>query len=184
MVAVQMTTTEGRTAVRASVLVVAHVTAISDELLAALRERAEQGRARFTLLVPAQVAGREGREAARERLEAALERMRDAGLEAEGRVGPPDPAAAVHGIWDPGKFDEVVVSTLPTGASKWLRIDLPARVERLTGVPVTHVVASEPKEPPRGTSAPEEGELGILSPLAPLTWGKPAAEEDEPRSRR
>ena len=177
-----MAATERSTTVHANVLVVAHITAISDELLGALRRRAEEGPARFTLLVPAQVAGREGREAARERLEAALERMRGAGLDADGQVGPPDPTAAVHAIWDPARFDEVVVSTLPTGASKWLRIDLPHRVERLTGVPVTHVVAEEPKQPPPGTRPPEHGEYGILSPLAPLTWGGPGEEESGRRS--
>ena len=45
-------------------------------------------------------------------------------------------------VWDPAKFDEIVVSTLPTGTSKWLQIDLPHRVERITGMPVEHVVAS------------------------------------------
>ena len=165
---------------KASVLVVAHITAVSDELLDALVGRAEEGPARFTLLVPAKSAGRDGREAARQALEAGLERIRGAGLEVEGKVGPPDPVAAVHGVCDPGSFDEVVVSTLPTGASKWLQIDLPHRVERITGVPVTHVVASEPREPPAGSPAPEEERLGVLSPLAPLTWAKPGSAEEEP----
>ena len=156
----------------ASALVVAHITALSDELLSALQARAEAGPVAFTLLVPAKSAGREGREAARERLDEALEHLRDAGLQAEGRVGPPDPVAAVNGIWDPGRFDEIIVSTLPTGASKWLQIDLPHRVERLTGAPVTHVVASESRESPPGVPAPEQERLGILSPLAPLTWGR------------
>ena len=131
-----------------SALVVANVTAVSDELLSALVERAEQEDIRFTLVVPAQSSGGEGRQAAYERLEEALQRMRDAGLEAEGRVGPPDPAAAVSGIWDPERFDEIIVSTLPVGASKWLGIDLPARVEHITGRAVTHVMASDPAAGP------------------------------------
>ena len=36
-----------------------------------------------------------------------------------------------------------IVSTLPSHLSRWLRLDLPHRVERATGLPVTHVVASE-----------------------------------------
>ncbi len=174
-------------ALKASVLVVAHITAVSDELLDALRARAEQGPVKFTVLVPAGAAGRAGREAARERLDAALERMRGVGLEVEGRVGPPDPATAVHQAWDPASFDEVVVSTLPTGSSKWLQVDLPHRVERMTGAPVTHVVASEPRKPPPvGQPPPPEEKLGVLAPFAPLTWAQPGSEEEEPgrRSRR
>jgi hypothetical protein len=54
--------------------------------------------------------------------------------------------AAVKEAWDPSRFDEVIVSTLPTGASKWLQIDLPHRVERFTGAPVRHVVGTAAKQ--------------------------------------
>jgi hypothetical protein len=43
------------------------------------------------------------------------------------------------------EFDEIIVSTLPKHVSKWLKLDLPHRVERATGKPVTHVVASSVK---------------------------------------
>src|ERR671935_81940 len=65
-----------------SLLVVANVTAGSDELIEALRSRSEEGACRFTLVMPA--SGAE----ARTRLDEALERMREGGLEnVEGRVG-------------------------------------------------------------------------------------------------
>ena len=51
--------------------------------------------------------------------------------------------AAAHQAWDPAKYDEIVVCTLPTGASKWLQVDLPHRLQKLTDAPVTHVVAHE-----------------------------------------
>ena len=53
-----------------------------------------------------------------------------------------NPLTAINETWDPSKYDALVVSTLPTGASKWLQIDLPHRAERITGVPVEHVVGN------------------------------------------
>ena len=157
----------------ASVLVVANVTADSDELVGALRERAERGPTRFTLLVPATGGSRGGRDAATARLEAALERLREEGLEVEGQIGDPDPLVAVQEAWDPTSYDDIVVATLPTHASKWLLVDLPHRVERLTGVHVTHVVAEEKKPPPAASPAPPQESYGVLSPLAPLWKGSP-----------
>ena len=54
-------------------------------------------------------------------------------------------------IWDPMKFDEIIVSTLPTGSSRWMGLDLPHRLEKLTSVPVRHVVSKPPRaEAPTG----------------------------------
>ena len=143
-----------------SVLVVANVTAGSDELLGALRERATQGACRFTLLVPAHGEG------ARERLDTALDGMRAAELEnVSGALGDPDPIVAVMEAWDPMKFDEILVSTLPTGSSRWLEANLPRRLEKLTSAPVRHVI-STPKVEPHTSPAPKHESHGVLSPLA------------------
>jgi hypothetical protein len=142
------------------VLVVANVTATSDELIAALRERSERGACSFTLLMP-----REGT-SARERLDEALAAWRAAGLEqVEGRIGDPDPVVAAMEAWDPMHFDEIVVSTLPTGSSRWLGVDLPRRLQKLTSVPVLHVV-SQPRAEPHWERAPAHETYGVLSPLA------------------
>ena len=133
---------------KSSVLIVANQTADSPELIEALRERASQSDAEFTLLLP-RLPGVETD--ARGRLDEIVSGWREAGLEASGEVGDSDPVVAVKEAWDPGRFDEVVISTLATGASKWLPIDLPHRVERMTGVTVRHVVgtaAEEPKDEP------------------------------------
>jgi hypothetical protein len=147
-----------------SLLVVANVTAGSDELLEALRSRAEEGACRFTLVMPA--SGAE----ARTRLAEALERMREGGLDnVEGRVGDPDPIVAVMDQWDPMKFDEIIVSTLPTGSSRWLGLDLPHRLEKLTSVPVRHVVSKPPPaEAPTGPPPERPQKMGVLAALGAL----------------
>ena len=155
------------------ILVVANVTADSAELIAALSERAARAHCSFTLLVPAPAGGRAGREAAELRLDAALAAMRSAGLDVEGRVGDQDAIAAVHDAWDPTQYDEVIVSTLPTGTSRWLQVDLPHRIERLTGVRVTHVV-SHPEPPARRVEHVEPPERqGVLAPLTAITGRRP-----------
>ncbi len=128
------------------VLVVASRTADSDELYAALLERHGQGAIGVTLLAPAtwEVGDTHGgRESGLRRINRARARLREAGIDVEGIVGDADPLAAVEAVWDPDRFDEVIVATLPAQLSHWLRLDLPRRVERLTGRPVRHVVAHE-----------------------------------------
>ncbi len=134
---------------------VANRTAASDELLQALRERAEEGPAHFTLVAPATPRGRswilgpdrgqleEAQREAQAHMDAALKRFSDAGLEAEGQVGDPDPVAAAGDAANIEVFDEVVISTLPHHMSKWLKVDVPHRVGRVTGLPCSHVHASD-----------------------------------------
>jgi len=142
------------------VLVVANVTATSDELLATLRERSGRGPSRFTLVVP------RGGPDAEKRLAEALEAMRASGLErVGGRVGDRDPVVAAMEMWDPLRYDEIVVSTLPTGTSRWLGLDLPRRLGKLTGVPVHHVVSQPPADVHWERPAERE-RYGVLSPLA------------------
>src|SRR2546428_10716368 len=111
-----------------NILAVANRTVDSPELIGALQARGLRGPAAFTILVPSAPSDRA---AARVGLEAAIERLCDAGLDARGALGDADPIVAVEETWNPAEFDEVIVSTLPTQASKWLRIDLPHRLARL-----------------------------------------------------
>ena len=133
----------------AKVLVVANRTAECEELQQALKERAEKGDdVEFTLVVPsahgfAKAANSDlGVETAERHVHKALEQFRAAGLKVEGRLGDPDPIAAVQDAANAGSYDELIISTLPTHLSKWLRIDLPRKAAHATGLPVTHVVGS------------------------------------------
>ena len=128
------------------VLVVANRTADSDELLAALLDLHARRAISVTMLAPASWEVSDphgGRESARRRLRTAAQRLRGSGVEIECVIGDADPIVAVGTIWKPERFDEVMVSTLPEHVSRWLRLDLPRRVRRLTARPVRHVVAQE-----------------------------------------
>ena len=127
------------------VLVVANRTAGSDELIDALARRAEKGSVSCTLLMPT---GPGGREAARARLDEALERMRVAGIDAEGSMGvDSNPIFCIGEIWDPAQYDEIVISTFASGVSHWMKVDLPQRVAKLTNAPVEHVVSAPDRRP-------------------------------------
>jgi hypothetical protein len=59
-------------------------------------------------------------------------------------TGTADPMMAFEQEWSRGYYDEIIVCTLPTHLSKWLRIDFPRRVTHAAViVSVTHVVAAE-----------------------------------------
>jgi hypothetical protein len=129
-----------------NVLVVANRTAGSDELIAALERRAKSGPVQCTLLMPA---SHGDRSEAYERLEEALIRMHRAGIDVEGRLGvDANPIFCIGEVWDPAHYDEIIISTLPTGLSHWLKVDLPQRVAKLTAAPVEHIVS----EPARATA--------------------------------
>jgi nucleotide-binding universal stress UspA family protein len=134
----------------ARVLVVAHKTAATPALIAAVKERAVAGPATFTLLVPRaahglhKVVDAEDQEAseAEEVLALAVPLLEEAaGTHVDGLVGDPNPLDAVQDAVNLHGFDEIIVSTLPAKVSRWLRLDLPHKLEGL-GLPVTTVTAN------------------------------------------
>jgi hypothetical protein len=128
------------------VLIVAHRTAATPPLLDQVRTRAAQGACRFTLLVPRPLWDPDTEESSIT-LELAIPLLEEvAGGRVEGLVGDSDPFHAVSGALASGRYDEVIISTLPARVSHWLHIDLPARVQRL-GFPVTVVTARKADRP-------------------------------------
>jgi hypothetical protein len=133
----------------ARVLVVANKTAASPGLLEAVRERAARGPAEFTLLVPNPAHGLhkvvdpedQSHSEAEAVVEFALPLLEEAaGKPCDSIIGVPEPLAAVQDAVNLHGFDEIIVSTLPTRVSKWLKLDLPHKLEGL-GLPVTTVTA-------------------------------------------
>jgi hypothetical protein len=76
------------------------------------------------------------------RVEHELDRLRRLGADAQGEVVDHDPVARVRELLGGSDFDAVLVCTLPTRLSRWLRVDLPGRLARATAVPVLHVPGS------------------------------------------
>jgi hypothetical protein len=134
-------------------LVVANRTVDSPELLNALRLRAEDGPLHVTMLAPSTYAERAQ---AQRRLERAGATLEAAGIQAEAMLGDADPIVAVQEAWNPGRYDEVVVSTLAAGASQWLQIDLPHRVAKLTDCQVRHVAVQVRRPAPSRPQPPPE----------------------------
>ncbi|MGH3007559.1 MAG: hypothetical protein ACRDOS_16930 [Gaiellaceae bacterium] len=118
---------------RAHVLVLANQTVLGEPLLRALAERARSSPAEFTLVAPADVEGAEGR------LQEALARLSEAGIEATGHIGDPDPVTAALNAVHDEPVDEIVVSTLPRATSGWLRRGVVERIVEGTKVPVRHI---------------------------------------------
>jgi GABA permease len=145
-----------------SVLLVANKTLGSGEVSEYVRSRMAKDECQFTLLVPAtprwnsepasRLAGGLARgseavgssqdsddnyEFARSRLQYGLEVLRGLGATVDGDIGDPDPAKAIHEVLGRKRFDEVALSQLPKGVSRWLRLDIPHQIERKYQIPVT-----------------------------------------------
>ena len=131
-------------------LIVANQTLSGPDLAAEVLTRHAAGGYEFHVLVPATHAHEgsvwtEGQAIAHagSALADALERLRAEGIDATGEVGDENPVLAVVDVFQRRVIDEIIVSTLPPGASRWLKLDLPHRLARRFGVPVTHVVATQ-----------------------------------------
>jgi hypothetical protein len=129
-------------------LAVANRTASGDELLEALKAKAQaqgegdHGRL-FLVVVPQEGGDGHASRRARTRLKLVLDRMHGAGLFAAGMIGDPDPYTAIVNALQYFRVDDIVISTFPETKSGWLRADLIERVRRTTGKPVEHIVQQD-----------------------------------------
>jgi hypothetical protein len=134
----------------ARVLVVANRTAATPALLDAVRERAARGACTFTLLVPHTSASGlhrlvdpedQGQSEAEATVELAVPLLEEAaGTHVESLIGDAEPLAAIQDALNLHGFDELIISTLPSRVSRWMKLDLPSKAAGL-GLPVTTVTA-------------------------------------------
>ncbi len=130
-------------------LIVGNQTLASQSLADLIGARLANGPIRAYVVVPLErvgnrlTASEETTHAAAEaRLAELLARLRDLGSEADGEIGDPDPVQAVRDAMREQPIDEVIVSTLPKGLSRWLGEDVPSRLRVAVSVPIT--VVSQP----------------------------------------
>ena len=134
---------------RRKILVVANETLRGDELLEAVRRRAQGADALVEVIAPVNVP-RSGyvvyddtrRAAAGRRLERTLQQLREAGIAADGHVVDQEPLTAVRDAIAMEEPDELVVSTHPDSKSGWRRRNLIDEIRKAAGQrPVEHVVS-------------------------------------------
>jgi nucleotide-binding universal stress UspA family protein len=126
-----------------SALIVANQTLPSQALADAIAERILAGVTSFYVVVPATPIGKgltwdeeATRQEARQRLSQFLTHLVEQSVEADGEVGDRDPVAAVRDALRGREVDEIVLSTLPPGISRWLGQDVPSKLRNNVDVPV------------------------------------------------
>lgn len=128
-------------------LVVANQTLGGDALMGRLRELVDQGPCAIHVLVPASADPTQDyhdndieRELAWQRLDEARSRFGRLDADITGEVGDHRPVDAVTDVLRRGEaFDRIIISTLPTGISRWVRLDSVSRIERAVDIPVEHI---------------------------------------------
>jgi len=87
-------------------------------------------------------------EEAKQRLERSVAELRRELPATTGEVGDSDPLVAIEDALRKFPADELIVSTLPPGRSRWLERDVVEKVREQVGLPVTHVVVDLEAESP------------------------------------
>jgi GABA permease len=138
-------------------LVVANQTVGGERLIETLKRRASESPHRFTVICPQGGAGHEAAEEAEGRLDHTLRRLERAGLDVTGYVTHPDPFTSIMNAVEHDPPNEIIISTLPSYKSRWLRGDLIGRVRLGTGLPVEHVVSDPAADEAAAAAVPAAG---------------------------
>jgi hypothetical protein len=151
----QVTRTASRSAAdERRLLVVANETVGGETLRNCIREHSEGYHARVLVVSPALnsplkhwTSDEDGaRDAAQERLERSLARLREAGVDAGGEIGDGEPLQAMEDALRTFGADEIIISTHPEGRSHWLERGVVDRARERFAVPITHVVVDLERE--------------------------------------
>jgi hypothetical protein len=149
------------------VLIVANRTSSTPALLDEVRRRARSGPHDFTLLIPDAT----DKKAADWTVESARPLLeRSAGRPVTAITGGPEPFGAIREALEYGAFDEIIISTLSRRTSRWLRRDLPRRVQAL-GLPVTVITPEQdfiPSYLPEDLTKPGPPGTGPAGPFGPI----------------
>jgi Ca2+/Na+ antiporter len=130
------------------ILVIANETVGGEALREQIERRGEGQRSRVLVVSPAlnsplrHWASDEdpARAEARKRLDTSLERLRQSGIEADGKVGDAEPLQAIEDAVRTFGPDEIIISTHPEGRSHWLERGVVSGARERFAVPITHVV--------------------------------------------
>jgi hypothetical protein len=130
-------------------LVVANQTLGGEALMDRLRTCVAEGPCSVHVVVPASADPTTAfhdeatdRKLAKRRLAEALDRFGELDTEVTGEVGDHRPVDAVLDVLRRGEpVDHIIVSTLPAGVSRWVRLDAVSRIERAVHQPVEHLLA-------------------------------------------
>jgi hypothetical protein len=128
-------------------LVVATRTVASTDLIKRLKERAAERPHRYTFICPR--SGDFSRDQVVAGLAKTLAEMYRGQIDATGQPMSPEPLPAIQNAIEHYRIDEILISTLKGGQSKWLQEGLIEKVEAITDKPVEHIESSARAAPGR-----------------------------------
>jgi hypothetical protein len=136
------------------ILVIANETVGGETLRDTIRQHSEGARGEVLVVTPALNTplkhwvsdDDQARDAAQERLDRSLSRLREAGIEARGEIGDGEPLQAIEDALRTFGADEIIISTHPEGRSHWLERGVVSGARERFAVPITHVVVDLERE--------------------------------------